>query len=73
MCCIWPQFPEAFIVPAGDEGGPMTNGGNYAGTITLGDLDLWSLTATAGDNIVLRLGTVGFYGNLVCMGRTGRC
>src|SRR5439155_1074595 len=24
------QFPEAFVVPAGDEGGPMTNGGNYA-------------------------------------------
>ena len=58
------QFPEAFIVPAGDEGGPMTNGGNYAGTITLGDLDMWSFTANAGDNIVLRLGTVGFYGNL---------
>src|ERR1035438_8748367 len=58
------QFPEAFIVPAGDEGGPMTNGGNYAGTITLGDLDLWSLTANAGDNIVLRLGTTGFLGDL---------
>jgi hypothetical protein len=53
------QFPEAFIVPAGDEGGPMTNGGNHAGTNTLGDLDMWSLTANAGDNIVLRLGTFG--------------
>ena len=65
------QFPESFIVPGGDEGGPMTNGGNHAGTITLGDLDMWSLTANAGDNIVLRLGTVGFYGNLSLYGPSG--
>src|ERR1017187_3081309 len=26
------QIPEAFIVPAGDEGGALTNGGNFAGT-----------------------------------------
>ena len=65
------QFPEAFIVPAGDEGGPMTNGGNYAGTISLGDLDMWSFTANAGDNIVLRLGAVGFDGNLNLYGPNG--
>src|ERR1035441_8959642 len=65
------QFPEAFIVPGGDEGGPMTNGGNHAGTITLGDLDMWSLTANAGDNIVLRLGTVGFFGDLSLYGPNG--
>src|ERR1017187_10155235 len=65
------QFPESFIVPGGDEGGPMSNGGNHAGTITLGDLDMWSLTANAGDNIVLRLGTVGFYGNLSLYGPSG--
>src|SRR5438477_184900 len=40
------QMPEAFIVPSGDEGGAMTNGGNYAGTITLGDLDMWTFTAS---------------------------
>src|ERR1039457_1541533 len=39
------QIPEAFIVPAGDEGGPMTNGGNFTGIITLGDLDMWTFTA----------------------------
>lgn len=65
------QFPEAFIVPAGDEGGPMTSGGNYAGTNSLGDLDIWSFTAHAGDNIVLRLGAVGFYGNLDLYGSNG--
>ena len=65
------QFPEAFIVPGGDEGGPMTNGGNYSGTNSLGDLDIWSFTANAGNNIVLRLGTTGFNGNLSLYGPTG--
>jgi hypothetical protein len=65
------QCPEAFSVPGGDEGGPMTNGGNHAGAITLGDLDMWSLTANAGDNIVLRLGTAGFYGMLRLYGPNG--
>jgi hypothetical protein len=65
------QFPESFIVPAGDEGGPMTNGGDYPGTNSLGDLDMWSLTANAGDNLVLRLGTVGYYGNLSLYGPNG--
>ena len=65
------QFPEAFIVPPGDEGGPLTNGGNFPGTNSLGDLDLWSLTANAGDNIVLRLGTVGYSGNLSLYGPNG--
>ena len=67
------QLPEAFIVPAGDEGGPMTNGGNYAGTITLGDLDMWSFTANKGDNINVRLGTTVSLATCNCMGRTGRC
>ena len=65
------QFPEPFIVPAGDEGGPMTNGGNFAGTLSLGDLDLWSFTANSGDNIVLRLGSSGFEGNLDLYGPNG--
>jgi trimeric autotransporter adhesin len=65
------QFPEPFIVPTGDEGGPMTNGGNYSGTLTLGDLEMWSFTANAGDNIVLRLGSTGFEGNLNLYGPNG--
>src|SRR5208282_239342 len=65
------QFPEAFIVPAGDEGGPMVNGGNYAGTNSLGDLDIYSFTANAGDNLVLRLAAVGYYGNLRLYGPNG--
>ena len=60
-----------FIVPAGDEGGPMTNGSNYAGTLALGDLDPWSFTANAGDNLVLRLGSTGFEGTMTLYGPDG--
>ena len=48
------QLPGSFVVPPGDEGGSLTNGGNFDGTIQLGDLDLWSFTANAGDRVVLR-------------------
>src|ERR1035441_3908055 len=48
------QLPGAFVVPAGDDGGSLAHGGNYDGTIQVGDLDLWSFTANAGDRIVLR-------------------
>jgi hypothetical protein len=51
----------------------MTNGGNYPGTNSLGDLDLWSFTANAGDNIVLRLGTFGFDGNRAACVRFQQC
>ncbi|MGD0090394.1 MAG: AAA family ATPase, partial [Planctomycetota bacterium] len=59
------QFPGAFIVPPGEEGGRMTNGGNFGGTLAVGDQNLWSFTANAGDNVVLRLGSSGFEGFLV--------
>ena len=38
------KAPGAFVIPNGDDGGPLTNGGNHDGTIGLGDLDLWSFT-----------------------------
>jgi hypothetical protein len=65
------QIPEAFIVPAGDQGGAMTNGGNYAGTITLGDLDMYSCTACQGDVINLELKTTNFIGYLQLYGPNG--
>jgi cysteine synthase len=52
------QFPGTFVVPSGDEGGTLTSGNNYDGTIQLGDLDLWSFTAAAGDRIVIRVGAL---------------
>ena len=65
------QMPESFIVPSGDQGGPMTNGGAYPGTITLGDQQMWTFTANAGDSISVRLGTTNFYGRLQLYGPNG--
>lgn len=59
------QMPGAFVVPTGDEGGALVSGGNYDGTNVLGDEDLWSFTANAGDSVVVRCGelsgTVSYY------------
>jgi hypothetical protein len=65
------QFPEAFIVPPGQAGGPISNGGDYPGTNSMGALSLWSFPANNGDNIVLRLGTTNFDGNLRLYGPNG--
>ncbi len=50
------KVPGAFMVPGGDQGGAMVNGGNSDGTIDVGDLDAWTFDATAGDNVLLRIG-----------------
>jgi hypothetical protein len=50
------QVPGTFVVPAGDDGGAMTNGANHVGNVGLGDLDQWSFDATAGDQIFLKIG-----------------
>jgi hypothetical protein len=39
-----------------DEGGPLTNGSTYLGTIDTGDIDAWTFTANAGDSIIVRMG-----------------
>ena len=65
------QVPEAFIVPAGDQGGAMTGSANYAGTITSGDLDTWAFTACTGDSINLQLNTTNFDGWLELFGSNG--
>ena len=65
------KVPESFVVPVGDDGGSMVNGGNYDGTIDLADVDPWTFTASTGDNIVLRLGSSGFNGQLLLYGPDG--
>ena len=50
------KIPNAFVTPAGDEGGALTNGGAHEGTITIGDLDAWTVTAGVGESIVVRMG-----------------
>ncbi|WP_372795146.1 hypothetical protein [Pontiella sp.] len=49
---------QSFVVPAGDEGGALTNGANHAGITELADIDLWTFGAEAGDSIILRAGEV---------------
>jgi hypothetical protein len=53
---ILAHTPEMFVVPSGDDGGPLTNGANQTGSIQQGDLDLWSFSATAGDAISVSIG-----------------
>jgi hypothetical protein len=53
------RMPGTFIVPAGDEGGPMVNGGNYTGNILRGDLDMWSFSAASGNAIIVSASEVG--------------
>jgi Putative Ig domain len=65
------QAPEPFVVSAGDQGGPMQNGASNAGTITLGDADMWSFTANAGDNLILRAGAADMSPWLLLYGPTG--
>jgi hypothetical protein len=49
------KAPGVFQVSPGDEGGPLNGGGLYAGNLEVGDLDLWSFTACAGDIVVLQI------------------
>jgi hypothetical protein len=51
--------PGAFTISGGDDGGAMTNGSNHAGSIHVGDLDMWSFSATAGESIIIGIGEVG--------------
>jgi hypothetical protein len=53
------RTPGAFVVPSGDEGGPLANGGNHQGVIHRADLDQWTFTATQGDTISIAIGEVG--------------
>ena len=66
------QAPGAFVTSAGDEGGTLTNGVTNAGTIDLGDLDMWSFTANVADSLLLRMGTPDFVPQIRLFGRTAR-
>ena len=49
---------DPVVVSAGDDGGPMTNGVMHLGTVSTGDLDLWTFSANNGDNLVVRMGEI---------------
>ena len=57
------KVPGDYVVPPGDDGGPLTNGTLNVGTISVGDLDAWSFTANAGDSVVVRVGQLTAAGN----------
>jgi hypothetical protein len=50
--------PEPITVSAGDQGGPLTNGGLHIGEILQGDVDAWTFTANAGDLISVHIGQI---------------
>jgi len=52
------NVPGSFVIPAGDEGGALTNGGMHAGSIDLGDMDMWTFTVDATDTIRVQIGEV---------------
>ena len=52
------KAPGPFVVTAGDEGGPLTNGSNHSGTMALGDIDMWTFSAAIGDHINLGISEV---------------
>ncbi len=52
------NLPDPFVVPAGDEGGALTNGEIHPGTLALGDLDLWTYEADTLDTAIVQIGEV---------------
>ncbi|HYG24632.1 MAG TPA: hypothetical protein VEH04_17795 [Verrucomicrobiae bacterium] len=66
------KVPGVFVVSPGDEGGELTNGVAALGTNTLGDLDVWSFSAMAGDQLVLRVGAPNLRPWLRLFGPTGK-
>lgn len=54
------KSPGAFEVSVGDEGGSLSGGAATVGVIDRGDMDMWSFEASAGDSILLRMGSPGY-------------
>jgi trimeric autotransporter adhesin len=54
------HIPEAVTLAPGDQGGAMTNAFQHSGNIEIGDVDVWTFSANAGDSIVLRMGATGY-------------
>ncbi len=50
------KAPGEIAITPGDEGGALTNGFTYSGSIDIGDVDAWTFEGRAGNNIEIRLG-----------------
>ncbi len=55
--------PGPVTTSPGDEGGALTNGSLNSGEILRGDLDVWTLTAKAGQRIAVHVGEVADKGD----------
>lgn len=73
------KAPGTFEVPQDDDGGPLINGLAHAGQIDIGDVDMWSFSASQGDAVYLRIAEAitagepdpGFYPWFRLIGPTG--
>jgi hypothetical protein len=69
------RVPGVFTVSPGDQGGALNNGAIHPGEIVLGDMDVWTFAANAGDDITLAVGefepTVSFNPWIRLIGPTG--
>jgi trimeric autotransporter adhesin len=65
------QVPGVFETSAGDEGGALLNGIRHTGSIPVGDLDMWSFDAEAGDHLVVRAGGTTFTPQIRLFGPDG--
>jgi hypothetical protein len=65
------RVPGEPVVGEGDDGGPLTAGRVHGGTLPLGDVDLWTLVAAAGEALELRADTTGFNPRLRLYGPDG--
>ena len=54
------RIPGDFVVSPGDNGGPLTNGWKQTGALDIGDLDVWSFDANAGDTLVMRMASASY-------------
>jgi len=50
--------PQAFTIPAGDEGGVLSNGALATGTWSIGDIDLYTFSVNDGSSVTLVLSDV---------------
>jgi hypothetical protein len=50
--------PGPITVSPGDQGGALTNGGTHNGEIIRGDVDVWTINATAGQTITVNINEV---------------
>jgi Divergent InlB B-repeat domain len=70
------KAPGEFANSPGDEGGTLTNGASYNGTLPMGDLDMWSFTANSGDSLTVEMGEIiqsnaNFYPEIFLYGPNG--